>query len=235
MKDYYLTFDTETANTLDDPFVYNIGGAIHDRYGVIVETFSFIIKEVFFGMAELMNTSYYAEKIPQYCEGIANGEYEIVSFYEAREHIANLCEMYNVKACIAHNARFDYRATAKTQRYLTKSKYRFFLPYGVELWDTLKMARQVMKDKPQYHNFCFNNGYLTKNGKSKLTAEVLYRWITRDTSFIESHTALEDVLIEKEIFAYIVRQGVITKIDKKCFADQGAFWHSFCPGKKFSY
>ena len=27
---YYLVFDTETANSLDDPIVYDIGGAIID-------------------------------------------------------------------------------------------------------------------------------------------------------------------------------------------------------------
>jgi hypothetical protein len=40
-----------------------------------------------------------------------------------------------------------------------------------------------------------------------LTAEILYRYITGDDNFTESHTGLEDVLIEKEIF-------------KKCMA-----WH----------
>jgi hypothetical protein len=36
--------------------------------------------------------------------------------------------------------------------------------------------------------------------RPRLTAEVLYRYITGDNSFIESHTGLEDVTIEKEIF-----------------------------------
>ena len=29
----YLTLDTETCNTFDDPFAYDIGGAIHDEWG----------------------------------------------------------------------------------------------------------------------------------------------------------------------------------------------------------
>ena len=44
-KSYYLMIDTETANTLEDPMMYDIGGAIHDKHGNIYETFSFIIYE----------------------------------------------------------------------------------------------------------------------------------------------------------------------------------------------
>lgn len=217
MKDHYLTLDTETANGLDDPIVYDLGGAIHDRMGEVDETFSFVIDEVFNGMKDLMATSYYAEKIPQYEKEIAEGKRRVVSYWYAKQYIQQLCKKYNVKACIAHNARFDYRSTAKTQRYLTKSRYRFFLPYGIELWDTLKMARQVLPMMPRYNDFCFKHGFLTKIGRPQLTAEVIYRWITRNEDFIESHTGLEDVLIEKEIFAYFVKMGVISKIEKSCW------------------
>ena len=30
-KTYYLTIDTETANSLEEPMMYDLGGAIHDR------------------------------------------------------------------------------------------------------------------------------------------------------------------------------------------------------------
>jgi hypothetical protein len=40
----------------------------------------------------------------------------------------------------------------------------------------------------------------------QVKAEVLYRFISGNNEFIESHTGLEDVLIEKEIFAYCVKQ-----------------------------
>ena len=42
--------------------------------------------------------------------------------------------------------------------------------------------------------------------RPQLKAEVLYRYISGNNEFIESHTGLEDVLIEKEIFAYCVKQ-----------------------------
>lgn len=205
-KSYYLTIDTETANNLDNPIVFDIGGAVHDKKGNVLETFSFIIKEVFYEMPELMRECFYLAKIPQYNAQIYRGERKVVSFYEAKKHIDELCEKYHIKAIIAHNARFDYRATTTTQRYITKSKYRYFLPYSVEIWDTLKMAQDTICKQKSYIAWCVEHNYTKKNGVPRATAEILYRYITGNNDFSESHTGLEDVLIEKEIFAHCMKQ-----------------------------
>lgn len=205
-KSYYLTIDTETANTLENPLVFDIGGAVHDKHGNVMETFSFIVKEVFYEMPEVMCECYYLSKIPYYNTQIHKGEREVVSYFYIKKYIADLCEKYSIKAIIAHNARFDYRATTTTQRYLTCSKNRYFLPYGVEIWDTLKMAQDTICKQKTYIKWCANNGYMKKNGSPRATAEILYRYISGDNEFIESHTGLEDVLIEKEIFAKCMAQ-----------------------------
>lgn len=216
-KTYYLTIDTETANSLDDPLMYDIGGCIHDRHGNVEESFSFIIYEVFCADREMFDTAYYAEKRPNYEDDIVNGIRKIVTLWTAKRYIAELCKKYNVKAIIAHNARFDYKSTNTTLRYYTASKYRYFLPYGVEIWDTLKMARDTICQQKTYRKFCEENQYICKNGQLKSTAEVLYRYITGDNEFIESHTGLEDVMIEKEIFAKCMAQH--KKMRKKLWAD----------------
>lgn len=205
-RNYYLTIDTETANTIEDPMMYDLGGAIHDKNGRVYETFSFVIYDVFCADRELFNTAYYAEKRPMYEAQIANGTRKIVSIYTARKYVADLCKKYNVKAIIAHNARFDYRSTNYTLRYVTKSKSRYFLPYGIPMWDTLKMAQDTICKQPTYQRWCNVNGYCMKNGKPRATAEILYRYITQNNEFIEDHTGLEDVLIEKEIFVRCMAQ-----------------------------
>ena len=215
-KNYYLTVDTETANGLDDPIVYDIGGCVHDKKGNVMETFSFIIYEVFYGMKDLMQSAYYADKIPKYQEQIDKGERKVVTYRTAKKYINELCKKYDVKAIVAHNARFDYRSTTKTQRYLTKSKYRFFLPYGIEIWDTMKMANDTICKQWSYKEWAYTHGYITKNGRVRKTAEILYRYISGDNNFKESHTGLEDVMIEKEIFAHCIAQH--KPMRKKCFA-----------------
>ena len=203
---YYMVLDTETANSMDDPTMYDIGGAIIDKRGHVYETFSFVIYDVFCADRALFDTAYYAVKRPMYEEQIRNGSRRIVGIYTARRHVHALCEKWNVKAIIAHNARFDYKATNATLRYLTKSKTRYFLPYGVPVWDTLKMAQDTICKQPTYKRWCERNGYLQKNGKPRATAEILFRYISLNNDFIESHTGLEDVLIEKEIFVRCIRQ-----------------------------
>ena len=205
-KTYYLTIDTETANSLEDPMMYDLGGVIHDRYGNVEETFSFVIYDIFCADRALFDTAYYAEKRPMYEAQIASGDRKIVSIFTARRHIADLCKKYNVKAIIAHNARFDYSSTNKTLRYVTKSKSRYFLPYGIPMWDTLKMAQDTICKQPTYIRWCKANDYCQLNGKPRATAEILYKYITQDVDFEEDHTGLEDVLIEKEIFAKCMAQ-----------------------------
>ena len=205
-RSYFLTIDTETANNMDNPFVFDIGGAIHDKQGNVMETFSFIVKEVFYGMPDLMAECFYQSKLPMYRAQIEQGFRQVKSWYEIRTHVHKLCDKYSVKAIIAHNMRFDYRSTNTTQRYLTYSKYRYFFPKYIPLWDTLSMAIDTIVKQKTYIRFCENNGYCTKNGKPRATAEILYRYITNDVDFTESHTGLEDVLIEKEIFVKCIRQ-----------------------------
>jgi DNA polymerase III epsilon subunit-like protein len=154
-----------------------------------------------------MASAFFAEKIPMYWEQIKKGERTLTSFFNIRKILASVMKKYDTDIIIAHNARFDYISTATTQRYLTKSKYRYFFPYGTKVWDTLKMARETFKDDENYCAFCTENNYKTSNNSNRYTAEILYRFLTDDNSFIESHTGLEDVLIEKEIFVECVRRN----------------------------
>lgn len=205
-KSYYLTIDTETANNIDNPIVFDIGGCVHDKQGNVYETFSFIVREVFYEMPELMEQCYYVSKMPMYRAQINDGTRKVVSWWHIKNHISELCEYYSIKAIIAHNMRFDYRSTSTTQRYLTCSKYRYFFPKNIPLWDTLSMARDTIVKQKTYERFCKTNGCCQKNGRPRATAEILYRYITNNVNFVESHTGLEDVLIEKEIFVKCLRQ-----------------------------
>ena len=115
-------------------------------------------------------------------------------------------ETFGVNEAYAYNMRFDHTSTKLTQRWLTKSKYKTFIPSNIEICDIMKMARDVIAPMPSYKAFCEEHGFLTKHGKPNLKAETVYRFIIDDPDFVESHTGLEDVLIEKDIMAYCYRQ-----------------------------
>ena len=214
---FHILLDTETANSLDYPMNYNTAWSVIDQHGNVYEDFNFINKDIFFGCPELMQSAYYARKIPQYLEQIERGEIKVASWYEIRDAFRKCCEKYHVKAVIAHNARFDYRSCTMTQRYETCSKYRYFFPKDVEIWDTLAMARDVVAPMPTYRKWCEVNGYVLKNGQPRLTAEILFRFISKDNEFVEEHKAMEDVAIEREIFWYCIRKHKAMR--RKAFKD----------------
>jgi hypothetical protein len=70
------------------------------------------------------------------------------------------------------------------------------------------MAREALKNCEEYDTFCYENNYLTKRGCKRFTAEILYRFFSGNNDFEESHTGLEDVLIEKEILKECLKKGV---------------------------
>lgn len=213
-RNYIIVIDTETANTLDENgklvmnyvLPYDFGWSVIDTTGNVYEERSFVNSDIFYDEPELMQSAYYAEKIPMYEHDIDEGTRIVANTYEIRKALLNDIERYHIKALMAHNASFDYRAMNNIQRWTTKSKHRYFLPKDIEIWDTMKMARSVIHKMPTYRKFCEKHNLMTATGKLSTTAENLYRFITKNPDFVESHTGLEDVKIEKEIYLYCKRQ-----------------------------
>lgn len=88
-----------------------------------------------------------------YDEQIAAGMRTVASLYEIRKAIADVIAEYGITTVMAHNAKFDYDALNATQRYITKSKYRYFLPKGVEWYDTVRMARSTIAKQKLIEGF----------------------------------------------------------------------------------
>ena len=205
---HFIVLDTETTNSLDDPIMYDIGWAIINEKGEVLITRSYVVEEVFMNL-EMMSSAYYADKRSLYWDGIEDGSRIMTNLFSIRAQLLKDCKEYNVQFIAAHNARFDARSTRTTQRYLTKSRFRFFLPYGIEIWDTLKMARKAFSKDEEYTAFCDKYNYYTQNHQKRFTAEILYRFLTGNNDFNEAHTGLEDVLIEKEILMACMERGVV--------------------------
>ena len=198
-----LMLDTETTNSIDDPIVYDLGYEIFDLDGNLYDRNSFVNADVFCDK-ELMASAFFADKIPAYWSDIKRGKRELRSWRTITETLYKAIVDNDVKIICAHNARFDYRSIHLTQRYETSSRWRWVFPWGCEWWDTLTMAREILKDNADYETFCVANDFTTANGKPRYTAEILYKFITNDLDFAESHTGLEDVQIERKIFEYLL-------------------------------
>lgn len=216
-KKYLIGLDTETCNGLLDEsgkpdlsqsIVYDLGWAVCDKQGNIYETRSYVIYDVYVQMKDVMKSAYYANKLPRYEEDIKNGARKLARLSTVRRQFLADMKAYNIDTVFAHNASFDLRALNNTIRYITKSDTRFFFPYGTTIWDTLLMANDTIAKQKSYTRFCDTYGYKTKHKKprNRATAEILYRYLSGNYDFIESHTGLEDVLIETQIMAHCFRQ-----------------------------
>ena len=212
-----LMFDVETCETprldngqldVKNGQVYDFGGMVIDDDGTDYERVSLVNKDVFFGMKESMKTAYYADKIPQYMQGIWAKEKEVVTTWQMWQRINQIIKEYDIKAIIGHNVWFDIRTLNATMRYQTKSRKRFFFPYGIEVIDTMQLARQTFAKDDEYIQYCMQNGYMTsfKKPTPRVTAEILYKYISGNSDFCEEHTGLADVDIERRIYAECLRR-----------------------------
>ena len=220
-----VVLDTETCPTVKtdsvDPhnmLAYDIGWSIIDKTGKVYISRSYIVGETF-GCPSLMSSAYYADKIPHYINDLIAGTRTIEHLNKIRGQLVSDMVTYNCTEVYAHNAYFDYTSLNATMEYFNKGKY--FFPYAingkkVDICDTLKMARDTILKMPTYKAFCEQYNLYTINGNLSATAENLYRFITNNPYFIESHTALEDVTIEKEILAYCYK--LHKKMRKNLFA-----------------
>lgn len=209
MKKNILLIDVESIG-IEKPQVYDIGWAITDKKGRIKKTQSFIIQETF-NNRELMNTAYYANKLPLYYEKLNNGEIKIKKFYDVRQALLSDITEYGVNTMSAYNLGFDSRALDYTMKTLTNGKFKKFFPKAVQekldmvcVWS---MACQVLFIQKTYKKIATRNGWVSEKGNFRTNAEVAYRYITGKHNFIEEHTGLADVLIENEIMAKCYRQN----------------------------
>jgi hypothetical protein len=94
----------------------------------------------------------------------------------------------------------------RTQRYVTKSKYRYLIPYGLPVQCIWHMACQTICSQKKYYDFCIKNGFISKAGNISTSAETVYRFLTNNPTFTEEHKGIDDVLIETAIFAECIKK-----------------------------
>ena len=85
--------------------------------------------------------------------------------------------------------------------------YHFnFRGNNYKLFDIWGLSCEHLINNDNYKQMCLDNGWVSPSGKFfKTSAETTYRFFKDQADFIESHTALDDVEIETELFAEIIK------------------------------
>lgn len=207
MDRFVMVLDTETANSVEQPLPYDFGWAVVDtNSGEIIETASYVCAEIFCDKT-MMEQAYFAEKIPAYWKEIKQGQRKLTSFLKIRKALWTCLKTYGIKQVCAYNMGFDRRATNNDTRYLTASFLRWFFPYNVEFVCIWHMACTSFLDTSDYVNYATIHGFVSEAGNIQTSAECAYRFLTDDANFAESHTGLEDVLIEVAILLNCLKVG----------------------------
>lgn len=207
-----LVIDTETANTLtredgsadmSDVLVYDCGWQVVDREGNVYAAASYVNYDIYRRERDMMESAYYADKIPRYEEDLRAGTRKLVTLNTILRELVRTINEYHIHYFAAYNARFDANALNRTVSWVTKSAKRYALPFGKIVWlDIMKMAQDAVCSTRDYKTWAKDRDFVQKNGVPRKTAEMVYRYITGQEDFEESHTGLEDVEIETLIMMH---------------------------------
>lgn len=193
-----MVLDTETVADARVPF--DIAFTIIDRKGNIVETGQYYTAEIVdnpTGLYLLCKDSFSRSKADFYLAAAHNEPENIMPFDIIADIINDKIKEYDATVC-AYNAKFDVTVCNNFAKALDMSY--FFTP-ETEIWDIWNIALNIFCKSRNYVNFARDNGFVTPKGNVSSSAETVYRYITNNPTFVESHTALNDTGIEAEILA----------------------------------
>lgn len=201
-KKHFMILDTETASTARIPF--DVAYTIIDRKGNIVAQKNYLVADVFnspMGQHLLMHDDFSKNKMFNYVNMMGEG-LTTTYFAAMREEMRATIKEYNCTV-VAYNAKFDYECLTNFAQSLG---FKNFFRDSTEVWDLWNISLSVIIDSRNYVKFCRDNNFTNEKGNIKSSAEVVYRFITNDIDFVESHTALDDTEIEAAIMTKCLKR-----------------------------
>lgn len=76
-----------------------------------------------------------------------------------------------------------------------------------KLFDVWGLACRHLLNNDDYRQACVDNGWATPSGKYfKTSAEVVFRYCSKQMEFEEAHTALDDAIIESFLFSLVTKK-----------------------------
>ena len=205
----YIVIDTEGVDTQKrtdgqpnpaSGLFYDLGYlVISGADGSVLETRSFINSDVFFNTA-LMRSAYYADKRPQYLEGMGH-EWDVANTLTIYRTLKDDIKTYEVRDLWAYNARYDMMITNSTIRQTSNGFQSYFAPFKCRWRDIWDYAGSTICNTRKYVKWCLENGYTTANSNPSTSADTVGKYLRGDQDYIERHTALQDARDEAFILS----------------------------------
>ena len=206
---YLMFIDTETIGSLfvqESVLPFEIGMKVYDLENQkTVKEKSYLVRK-FFNNKYIMLSTFSATKYPNYFEKLKNDKrYKTMSVNDISKDIEKTIQRYGIKIMVAHNGNFDRTAMARLfEDFETNNPFK-----KLDLLDTQEISKIITLSK-DYAHYCIKNKdilnsvkdscFITNSGRVRTTAQAIYSYLIQNPNFEESHTGLEDIDIEIEIF-----------------------------------
>lgn len=200
-----LLLDTETVNRSESFSIYgnnvfDLGFLVVDEKSLeVLVQYNELIAETYRDKNLMKNYVFSQEKLDWY----ETSRLSVAAIENINKTIQEIVELYNVSSIAAYNINFDIGAIKHTWE---KHGLKTFILDGMKIIDIYHMACQALKGNDNYIVACVENGRVSPKGNVNSNAEAVYSFITNNSSFKESHTALEDCIIELEIYKWVLEQ-----------------------------
>ena len=206
-----IVFDTETTS-LVKPFCYDIGYIIinSDNWQTLKEG-SFIVEQTWHNLP-LFCSAYYADKRPNYIKEMKAKKIKMNKFGYICQQIKRDINNFNVENAFAYNSKFDEKVFN-----FNCDWYKCINPFdNIPIKDIRGFVHHNLMNE-NFYKFCEKNNLFTESKNYSTTAEDIYKYITNNIEFVESHTALDDSKIESEILKFCVEKGADLNKDYNAF------------------
>lgn len=233
---------TQQKITTSKPLIYDLAWLICDRHNNVYKRENFIIPEIYYN-ERLFNTAYYANKKPIYDNAIAKGDINIAPFNKALEILVEDMKkvkfgcaynaMFDFKTALPFTQKYlcnkdneFYKQAQKESiiRKINKEKSDYKNPdynktvyevngYQFPIIDIWEEVIEKWLNCPKYKNWCIKNNEVGKT-YFKTNAETVTKYFSKNLNFIESHTALADCEIEKDILLKCINRKAIEYKEK---------------------
>jgi len=209
MKHYYLIVDTETTQAQT---VADFGAVVVTKQGEVIERFGAMVLNHFgklplFADPAAPDSSLWSEqsahrRAKAYHKMLDIGERSLASPALINQWLIRVNAQYS-PVLTAYNLAFDLGKCRNTKISLGIFAQSFCL---------MKAAKKVIGTTADYHNFCFENDFLTaKLRRPSMTADTMAKYIFGTSLEDEPHTALEDAQFYEAPILHTILQGGATR------------------------
>ena len=189
----YIVADTETTS-LTKPFCYDVGYMVFNDKDELQVARHYVVEQTWHNLP-LFESAYYKDKRPLYVKLMRQHKAIMEKWGYIMRQMKTDIRNYDVTAVYAYNSDFDDKVFTFNCDWFKCNNPLEDIP----VYDIWGYVSQFISNTQDYRNFCDEYEYYTDSGNYAATAEIVFRYLTKELTFEEAHMGLHDTYIESFI------------------------------------